>query len=70
MIPESQDLLTRVIIAYGSAEQLAHARDHYLADNKPLSLTDKVECLNLHSNDCFSAILEVNGAFLAPDFFS
>ena len=50
LVSEAQDFLPGVIVAataYGSAEQLGLARDHYLSTTKPLSLTEKVAQLHL-----------------------
>ena len=73
LISETRNLLTRVIEAattYSSAEQLAHARCHYLANNNPLSLSEKVASLNLGDDTKLEPMLEVTGDYLADDFFS
>ena len=67
-VSEAQDFLSRVIkaaSAYGSAEQLGLARDHYLSTSKPLSLTEKVAQLHLQTGKIFDPISEVPGAFIA-----
>ena len=52
----AQDFLSRVIeaaTAYGSAERLSLARDHYLSTSKPLSLTDKIAQLQPPNGEKF-----------------
>ena len=73
LVSEAQDFLSRVIeaaSAYGSAEQLGLARDHYLSTSKPLSLTEKVAQLHLQTEKTFDPISEMPGAFIANEFFS
>ena len=73
LVSEAQDFLSRVIqaaTAYGSAEQLSLARDHYLSTSKPLSLTEKVAQLHLQTGKVFDPIPEITGAFISNEFFS
>ena len=73
LVSEAQDFLSRVIeaaTAYGSAEQLSLARDHYLSTSKPLSLTEKIAQLRLQTGKIFDPIPEITGAFISNDFFS
>ena len=73
LVSEAQDYLSRVIeaaTAYGSAEQLSLARDHYLSTSKPLSLTEKIAQLHLQTGNVFDPIPEITGAFISDDFFS
>ena len=56
--------------AYGSAEQLSLARDHYLSTSKPLSLTEKIAQLHLQTGQFFDLIPEPAGAFISSEFFS
>ena len=56
LVSEAQDFLSRVIeavTAYGSAEQLSLARDHYLSTSKPLSLTEKIAQIHLQTGENF-----------------
>ena len=73
LVSEAQDFLSRVIeaaTAYGSAEQLSLARDHYLSTSKPLSLTEKIAQLHLQTGKVFDPIPEITGAFISNEFFS
>ena len=73
LVSEAEDFLSRVIeaaTAYGSAEQLGLARDHYLSTSKPLSLTEKVAQLHLQTGKIFDPVQEIAGAFIANEFFS
>ena len=70
---EAQDFLSRVIeraTAYGSAEHLGLAGDHYLSTSKPHSLTEKVAQLHLQTGKIFDPIPEIAGAFIANELFS
>ena len=65
--------MSRVIeaaTAYGSAEQLSLARDHYLSTSKPLPLTEKIAQLHLQRGKNFDPIPQITGAFISNDFFS
>ena len=73
LVSEAQDFPSRVIeaaTAYGSAEQLSLARDHYLTTSKPLSLTEKISQLHLQTGKVFDPIPEITGAFISNEFFS
>ena len=73
LVSEAQDFLSPVIeaaTAYGSAEQLSLARDHYLSTSKPLSLTEKIAQLHLQTGKIFDPIPEIAGAFISNEFFS
>ena len=73
LVSEAQDFLSRVIeaaTAYGSAEQLSLARDHYLSTSKPLSLTEKIAQLHLQAGKVFDPIREITGALISNEFFS
>ena len=73
LVPEAEDFLSRVIeaaSAYGSAEQLGLAREHYLSTSKPLSITEKVAQLHLQTGKISDLIPEIPGAFIANKFFS
>ena len=73
LVSEAQGFLSRVIeaaTAYGSAEQLSLARDHYLSTSKPLSLTEKIAQLHLQTGKFFDPIPEITGAFISNEFFS
>ena len=73
LVSEAQDFLSRVIeavTAYGSAEQLSLARDHYLSTSKPLSLTEKIAQLHLQTGKIFDPMPEIAGAFISNEFFS
>ena len=73
LVSEAQDFLSPVFeaaSAYGSAEQLRLAREHYLSTSKPLSLTEKVAQLHLPTGKIFDPILEIPGAFIANEYFS
>ena len=56
--------------AYGSAEQLSLARDHYLSTSKPLSLREKIAHLHLQTGKIFDPIPEIAGALISNEFFS
>ena len=73
LVSEAQDFLSRVIeaaTAYGSAEQLSLARDHYLSTSKPLSLTEKIAQLHLQRGNIFDPVPEITGVFISNEFFS
>ena len=73
LVSEAQDFLSRVIeaaTAYGSAEPLSLARDHYLSTSKPLSLTEKIAQLHLQTKKIIDPIPEITGAFISNEFFS
>ena len=73
LVSEARDFLSRVIeeaTAYGSAEQLSLARDHYLSTSKPLSLTEKIAQLHLQTGNSFDPIPGIAGAFISNEFFS
>ena len=73
LVSEAQDFLSRVIeaaTAYGSAEQLSLARDHYLSTSKPLPVTEKIAQLHLQTGKIFDPIPEIAGAFISNAFSS
>ena len=73
LVSEAQDFLSRVIetaTAYGSAEELSLARDHYLSTSKPLSLTEKIAQLHLQTGKIFDPIPETAGASRSNECFS
>ena len=73
LVSKAQDFLSRVIAAataYGSAEPLGLARDHYLSTSKPLSLTEKIAQLHLQTGKTFDPFPEITGAFISNEFFS
>ena len=72
-VSEAQDFLSHVIeaaTAYGSAEQLSLARDHYVSTSKPLSGTGKIAQLHLQTGKMFDPIPEIAGAFISNEFFT
>ena len=73
LVNEHYDFVSRVLAAaaaYGIAEQLKVARDHYLTTTNPLTLTEKVSQLTVHDPGDWEPIEGLPGAFLTSDFFS
>ena len=73
LVNERYDFVSRILAAaaaYGSAEQLKVANEHYLTPINPLTLTEKVSQLAVQDSDDWETIEGLPGAFLAPDFFS
>ena len=72
LVNEHYDFVSRTLAAaaaYGSAEQLKVARDHYLTTINPLTLTEKVSQPAVHDSDDWEPIEGLPGAFLALDSF-
>ena len=73
LVNERYDFVGRILAAagaYGSAEQLKVARDHYLTTTNPLTLTEKFFPLAVHDPHDWEPIEGLPGAFLAPNVFS
>ena len=73
LMNERYDFVSRILAAaaaYGSAEQVKVARNHYVTTTNPLALTEEASQLVLHDSDDWEPIEGLPGAFLPPDSFS